>query len=93
MALATVRPTPADVAIANAIASHTNPPTEEVAGAVTWGADEHVLSALAAAWGLYTGGQSRPRRRNADHILLTTLVASAIPHLFKASSIRNARID
>jgi hypothetical protein len=83
MALATVRPTKADVAIAEMIASHTNPPTEEVAGIVTWGADEHILNAMAAAWWLYTRGQSRPRRRTADHILLTTLVVSAIPHFLK----------
>jgi membrane-associated phospholipid phosphatase len=84
MALITVHPTVADVAIANSIASHTDPPTEEVAGVVTWGADEHILSALAAGWWLYTRGQSRQRRRAADHVLLTTLVASALPHLLKA---------
>ncbi|MEO8832703.1 MAG: phosphatase PAP2 family protein [Bradyrhizobium sp.] len=84
MALLTVRPTAADVAIANSIASHTNPPTEKVAGVLTWGADEHVLCALTAAWWLYTRNQSRPKRRTADHVLLTTLVASALPHLFKA---------
>jgi undecaprenyl-diphosphatase len=81
MALLTVRPTTADVAIANWIAGHTNPPTEEVAGALTWGADEHVLCAAVAAWWLYT---RRSRRRAADHLMLTTLVASAMPHLFKA---------
>jgi undecaprenyl-diphosphatase len=84
MALVTVRPTTADVAIANSIASHTDPPAEEVARVVTWGADEHILSALAAGWWLYTRGQSRPRRRTADHVLLTTLVASALPHLLKS---------
>ena len=83
MALVTVRPTAADVAIANSIASHTNPPTEEAAEVLTWGADEHILCALTAAWWLCTRHQSRPRRRTADHVLLTTLVASALPHLFK----------
>jgi hypothetical protein len=43
MALITVRPTAADVAIANFVATHTNLPTEETAGALTWGADEHIL--------------------------------------------------
>ena len=84
MALVTVRPTTADIAIANSIASHTDPPAEEVARVVTWGADEHILSALAAGWWLYTRGQSGPRRRTADHVLLTTLVASALPHLLKS---------
>jgi undecaprenyl-diphosphatase len=83
MALVTVRPTAADVAVANAIASHTDGPTEEVAGVATWGADEHLLSALAAGWWLYTRGQSRPRRRAADHVLLSTLIAAALPHLLK----------
>jgi membrane-associated phospholipid phosphatase len=83
MALITVRPTAADVAIANSIASHTNPPTEEVAAVLTWGADEHVLCALTAVWWLYTRNQNRPERRTANHVLLTTLVASALPHLFK----------
>jgi undecaprenyl-diphosphatase len=83
MALMTVSPTTADIAIANFIASRTTPPTEEAAGILTWGADEHVLSALTAAWWLYTRGKSLRRRRAADHVLLTTLVAVALPHLLK----------
>ena len=83
MALITVRPTAVDVAIANFVASHTNPPTEEAAGVLTWGADEHILACLTAAWWLYTRNQNGPIRQTADHILLTTLIASALPHLFK----------
>jgi undecaprenyl-diphosphatase len=92
MALVTVRPTAADVAIADAISSHTDPPAEELAGVVTWGADEHILSALAAGWWLYTRSQGRPLRRAADHVLLTTLVASALPHLLKSIFDNNARV-
>jgi membrane-associated phospholipid phosphatase len=84
MALLTVRPTRIDVAIADWIATHTNPPTEEVAEALTWGADGHVLCGVIAAWWFYARRKGRPGRRTADHILLTTLVASAMPHLFKA---------
>jgi membrane-associated phospholipid phosphatase len=84
MSLVTIRPTATDIAIADAIAAHTDPPAEKFAGAVTWGADEHMLSALAAGWWLCTRGQSRARRHAADHILLTTLVASALPHLLKS---------
>jgi undecaprenyl-diphosphatase len=84
MALFTVRPTIADVAIANWIAGHTNPSTEEVAEALTWAADEHVLCAALAAWWLYTRRQNSSRRRAADHVMVTTLIASAMPHLFKA---------
>ena len=83
MALITVRPTATDIAIANMIAAHTNPPTEKTAEVLTWGADEHLLLALTAGWWLYTRGQPRRRRRAADHVLLTTLVASAVPHLLK----------
>src|SRR6185437_1049358 len=84
MALITVRPTAADVAIANYVAAHTSPPTEEVAEALTWGADGHVLCAVIAAWWIYTRPKDHRRRRAADHVLVTTLVASALPHLFKA---------
>ena len=83
MALITVRPTTADVAIANFVATHTNPKVEEAAEALTWGADEYILCGLAAAWWLYTRNQNRPIRRTANHVLLTTLVASALPHLLK----------
>ena len=83
MALITVRPTATDIAIANMIAAHTNPPTEKTAEVLTWGADEHLLLGLTAGWWLYTRGQPRRRRRAADHVLLTTLVASAVPHLLK----------
>jgi membrane-associated phospholipid phosphatase len=83
MALVTVRPTRADIAIANAISEHTNPPTEEIAQALTWGADENVLLALTAAWWLFSRGQPDRCRRTADHFFLTTLVASGLPHLLK----------
>ena len=84
MALITVRPTPPDVAIANAIADNTDVPAEKIAGILTWGADEHVLRVLAAAWWLSTRRQGRSTRRAADHVLLTTLVASVIPHFLKS---------
>ena len=83
MALVTVRPTAPDAAIANAIAAHTNQPTEKTAEVLTWGADEHILVALIAAWWFGMRRQPLRRRRAADHLLLTTLVASAVPHLLK----------
>ena len=81
MAAITVSPTAADVRIANAIAAHTDPPAEHTAEALTWGADEHVLIALASAWWLYSRGRRPKQRMAADHI--TTLVASALPHFLK----------
>lgn len=83
MALVTVRPTALDIKIANGIAANTDQPAEKVAEALTWGADEHVLIALAAAWWLWSRSKPRSQRRPADHVLLTTLIASALPHLLK----------
>jgi len=83
MATITVRPTRTDVSIANAIAAHSGRSTERAAGFITWGADEHILCALAAGWWLYTRGQPPDQRRAADHVLLTTVVASVLPHLLK----------
>jgi membrane-associated phospholipid phosphatase len=36
-----------------------------------------------SAWWIYSRGQTRRQRRIADHLLLTTLVASGLPHLIK----------
>ena len=83
MAVMTVRPTRTDVSIANAISAHTDRSTERAAEFITWGADEHILCALAAGWWLYTRGQPADQRRAADHVLLTTVVASVLPHLLK----------
>src|SRR3979490_874378 len=83
MAPVRVRPTRTDVSIANTIVRHTGRPTEQTAELLTWGADEHILSALAAAWWLYSRRGNADQRHAADHILLTTLAASALPHLLK----------
>src|ERR1700712_2186116 len=83
MALVRVKPTRVDVAIADNIAARTGQPTEHVAEALTWGADEHVLCALAFGWWLYARTCDVPVRRASDHVLLTTLVASALPHVLK----------
>jgi len=53
MALITIKPTAADKFIANSIAAHTSPPVEKMAQLLTWGADEKLLLALAAAAWLY----------------------------------------
>jgi undecaprenyl-diphosphatase len=71
------------VRIANEIAAHTGPRTEDAAKVLTWGADEHILCALAAAWWVYSRKAHANQRRAANHVLLTTLFASAAPHLFK----------
>lgn len=56
----TVRPTKADIAIAREIARDTGPAPEEVARALTWGADEKVLLVLAAAGWLASRGRGEP---------------------------------
>jgi PAP2 superfamily len=84
MAIIRVKPTKADIAIADSIAARTGRPAEHVAEAVTWGADEHVLCALAFGWWLYARSRDEPVRRASDHILLTTFAASALPHALKS---------
>src|SRR5689334_8918491 len=78
-----IPPTTSDIQIANAVAKYTSPGTERAAGWLSLGADEHVLLALAAGWWLYCRGRPPRVRRNSDHILLTMLVVSAVPHLLK----------
>lgn len=79
----TVRPTIPDVMIARSIARRTDPPAERISKIVTWGADEHVLLIAAGAWWVWSRGQSSAQQRNAKHILLTTVVTAALPHLLK----------
>ena len=80
----TVRPTGADIAIARVIARNTKPAPEAVARALTWGADEKVLLALAVAGWLASRGRSDALRRAGNHALLVTTVASLLPHALKA---------
>lgn len=83
MASIRVPPTSADVSIANAIAAHTGRSTEQAAQVLTWGADEHILCALAAGWWVYCRSKDAGYRRASDHVLLTTLATSVLPHLLK----------
>ncbi|WP_441234419.1 phosphatase PAP2 family protein [Bradyrhizobium sp. 930_D9_N1_4] len=84
MALVTVKPTQIDVAIANGIADHTNPELEQTAEALTWGADEHVLLALAAAGWLYTRLRPAEERRTANHVLAVSIATAMLPHILKS---------
>lgn len=79
-----IPPTRADIEIAKAVSRHTSLRSERAARRVTWGADEHVLVAIAAGWWLYCRQTSPRDRRNSDHLLLTTLAVSLIPHLLKS---------
>jgi undecaprenyl-diphosphatase len=79
-----VRPTGADIGIANAIARNTEPAPEAIARGLTWGADEKVLLALAAVSWLASRGRGEPLRRAGNHALLVTVMASLLPHALKA---------
>src|SRR5437868_10136819 len=83
MARYRIRPTRADIEIARAVSEYTKPEVERAAEVLTWGADEHILCALAAGWWLYCRNKGASHRRASDHVLLTTVVASALPHLLK----------
>jgi undecaprenyl-diphosphatase len=84
MALFRVRPTRADIEIANAVSKYTDPEAERIAETLTWGADEHILCALAAGWWLYSRHRTARDRQNSDHILLTTVAVTLLPHALKA---------
>jgi PAP2 superfamily len=83
MAFYRVQPTRADVAIADAVSEYTTPAAERTAQALTWGADEHVLCALAAGIWLYCRNKGLRERRDSNHILLTTIAATVLPHILK----------
>lgn len=84
MALFRVRPTQADIEIAEQISDRASPEVEHVAEALTWGADEHVMCALAAGWWLYCRHRSVRDRTDSNHILLTTAAVALVPHLLKS---------
>jgi membrane-associated phospholipid phosphatase len=83
MALVTIKPNEIDLAIAHAIARKARPVPEEVARAVTWGADEKLLLALAAVGWLVTRTEPKSLRRAGNHLLLVTATASLLPHVLK----------
>ena len=84
MALVTVKPTRIDIAIANEIADHTNSYLERTAEALTWGADEHVLFALAIGGWLYAQLRRPQARPIANHVLVVSAVTAVLPHLAKS---------
>jgi membrane-associated phospholipid phosphatase len=79
----TVQPTYFDKRIAQEVSSHTNRRVERIAGAVTWGADEHVLLALSLAGWLFTRGLGERERRLGTHFLACSLATALLPHLMK----------
>jgi|ERR1700753_626431 membrane-associated phospholipid phosphatase len=84
MALFTVHPTRLDEGVARAVAVHADPRVERTARVITWGADEHVLIAAAAAGWLFTRGSGAQAQRLGTHFLFFTLAAAVMPHVLKA---------
>jgi membrane-associated phospholipid phosphatase len=78
-----VSPLPLDQSIAASVAHRTNPASEELASFLTWGADEHLLIAGAAAfWFLSRSGSQRDRTAG-THLLTLAFVSGVAPHLTK----------
>jgi membrane-associated phospholipid phosphatase len=69
--------------VARAIARDTSPAPEEIARALTWGADEKALLVLAAAGWLASRNGGEPLRRAGNHAVLVTVAASLLPHGLK----------
>jgi len=84
MSLLTVKPTKIDERIARTVARKTNRRAETVARGLTWGADEKILLALAAAGWILSRTQGEPLRRAGNHALLVAAAASVLPHLLKS---------
>lgn len=84
MALVKVKPTRIDQALADEIAAHTNSGLEQAAQILTWGADEHVVLALAAAGWLYAQLRRPEARPAANHVLAVSLATAVLPHLLKS---------
>jgi hypothetical protein len=85
MGLYRIPPTRADIAIADTVSRYTTPRTEQAAQLVTFGADENLLLALAAGWWVYCRNKSPRARRDSNHIFLTAVAVSALPHLLKST--------
>jgi hypothetical protein len=78
-----IRPTGPDVAIARVVARDTERAPEEIARALTSGADEKVLLVLAAVGWLVSRGRSESLQRAGNHALLVSVTASLLPHVLK----------
>jgi hypothetical protein len=83
MALFTVHPTAIDEEIAQTVASRTDRRIENGAEILTWGADEHVLLAVAAAGWLLTRDGSERNRSLGTHVLACSISATILPHIMK----------
>jgi undecaprenyl-diphosphatase len=83
MALWHISETQLDRKVAKAVVDHTTPMTEDLCGALTWAADEHLLYGVAAVlWGLSRQADRR-RRQQGNHLVASVAVTALLPHLLK----------
>ncbi len=78
-----LQPTETDVAIAGLAARHATPRRERLIAVLTWLADEKILYAASAAAWLIAKNGNRRERLQADHLVLTVVLANVLPHLLK----------
>jgi membrane-associated phospholipid phosphatase len=83
MALLTIHPTRLDQAVAREVSAHTDRRIERGAEALTWGADEHVLLALAALGWIATRTGGPRERRLGTHFLACSVTTAIVPHIMK----------
>lgn len=76
-------PTDFDIAVARAVERHATPSREGLVRVLTWLADERVLYAARLMIWLGSRRGGRWQRRQADHVILSAVLASIIPHLLK----------
>ena len=77
-------PSRIDLAIGRACRRAANAPEERSLQVVTWLADEKfVLTAAAAIWLASRYGSTRSLREEADRMVVSVLIAGALPHVIK----------
>jgi undecaprenyl-diphosphatase len=77
-------PTRADLTIGRAALKHVNPRVGVAMQTLTWLADEKaVLAAAAVLWMATRSDQWSRYRHEADQLVVSVMVAGALPHLFK----------
>lgn len=78
-----VRPLPIDREVAAGVVRRAHPGREKAAAALTWGADEHVVIAAAAAFWILSRSASDRARTAGTHLLATSLATGILPHILK----------
>jgi undecaprenyl-diphosphatase len=76
-------PTRTDVAITGVAARHATPKREQSMQVLTWLADEKLLYVASAATWLFARYGGARQRLQADHLLLSVVLANVLPHLVK----------